>query len=92
MYLPDKPAKDLNLNDIKDYHVVRVADEIVVDLIASACGVTYQQAKDHIVFETIRDVTIPFLSVEWLLKAKQSYREKDVIDRKFLEDILKYRK
>jgi len=90
MYLPDKAAKDLNLTDVTDYHVVRVADEIVIDLIEKACDVTYQQAKDHIVYETINDVTIPFLSIEWLIKTKQSYREKDVIDRKFLEDILKY--
>jgi len=92
LYLPDKAAKDLKLSDIKDYRVVRVADEIVIDLIEKAGEVTYQQAKDHIVYEIIDDVPIPFLSIEWLIKTKQSYREKDIIDRKFLEDILKYRK
>jgi hypothetical protein len=64
----------------------------VVDLIAKACDLSYQQAKDHIVFETIKDVKIPFLSIEWLLKTKQSIREKDAIDQKFLENILKMRK
>lgn len=92
MYLPDKAAKDLNLTDVTDYHVVRVADEIVIDLIESACDITYQQVKDHIVYETINNVTIPFLSIEWLIKTKLSYREKDVIDRKFLEQILKLKK
>ncbi len=92
MYLPDHAAKDLKLTDVQNYHVVRVADEIVVDLIEQACDISYQQAQDHIVHETINNVTIPFLSVEWLLKTKQSYREKDVIDRRFLEDILKHRK
>lgn len=92
LYLPDQAAKDLKLTDVQNYHVVRVADEIVVDLIEKAGDISYQQAQDHIVYETIKDVTIPFLSVEWLLKTKQSYREKDVIDRRFLEDILKYRK
>ena len=92
MYLPDKAAKDLKLTDITDYHVVRVADEIVIDLIEKAGDITYQQAEDHIVYETINDVTIPFLSIEWLIKTKQSYREKDAIDRKFLENIIKYRK
>jgi len=92
MYLPDKAVKDLKLSDIKDYHVVRVADEIVIDLIEKACDITYQQAKDHIVYETIDDVTIPFLSIEWLIKTKLSFREKDVIDRKFLEQILNHKK
>ena len=92
MYLPDKAAKDLNTTDITNYHVVRIADEIVIDLIEKACEVTYQQAKDHIVFDTIKDVTIPFLSVEWLIKTKKSHREKDIIDSNFLKDILKYRK
>ncbi len=92
MYLPDKAAKDLNLTDVKEYHVVRVADEIVVDLLEKACDVSYQEAKEHIIYETIKDVPIPFLNVECLIKTKQSYREKDVIDRKFLEDILKYGK
>jgi hypothetical protein len=92
MYLPDQAAKDLNLTDVKDYHVVRVADEIVVDLIEKACDITYQQARDHIVYETINNVAIPFLSIEWLVKTKQSYREKDIIDRRFLEAIIKLKK
>ena len=91
MYLPDQAAKDLNLTDVKEYHVVRVADEIVVDLIEKAGDVTYQQVKDHIVYEMISGVTIPFLSIEWLIQTKLTYREKDLIDRRFLEDILKYK-
>ena len=88
LYLPDRAAKDLKLTDVQNYHVVRIADEIVVDLMAQACDISYQQAQDHIVHETINNVTIPFLSVEWLIKTKQSYREKDVMDRKFLEHLL----
>lgn len=92
LYLPDQAAKDLKLTDVTDYPLVRVADEIVIDLIEKACDVTYQQAKDHIVYETIADIEIPFLSIEWLIKTKQSHREKDIIDRRFLEDILKLSK
>ena len=92
MYLPDKAAKDLNVKDVTDYHVVRIADEIVIDLIESACDITYQQVKDCIVYEAINNVEIPFLSIEWLIKTKLSYREKDIIDRKFLEQLLKLKK
>jgi hypothetical protein len=31
--------------DLKAFMVVRVADEVVVDLMASACGMDYEAAK-----------------------------------------------
>jgi hypothetical protein len=37
--LPDKAVREVKENDLDEYTVVRVADEIVVDLLA-ACGVT----------------------------------------------------
>jgi hypothetical protein len=75
--------------DLDQYAVVRVADEIVVDLMLSACGVTYDDAVDQIEFRTIEEVTIPFPSAKLLLRMKQTYRDKDVMDRKFLEGKLK---
>jgi hypothetical protein len=33
---------------VQRYTVVRVADEIVVDLMKSACGVSYDEAAPHI--------------------------------------------
>ncbi|CAN5581905.1 hypothetical protein BH09VER1_BH09VER1_32460 [soil metagenome] len=36
--LPDRAVRELKLGDVSQYTVVRVADEITVDLMASACG------------------------------------------------------
>ena len=43
--LPDKAVRELAGDDLRDYLVVRVADEIVVDLMTSACRVTYAEAS-----------------------------------------------
>jgi len=42
--LPDKAVLQVEDGDLERYGVVRVADEIVVDLMAAACGVTYGDA------------------------------------------------
>src|SRR5262245_1951684 len=42
--LPDRAVRELGDDDLRSYLVVRVADEVVVDLMLSACGVTYEEA------------------------------------------------
>jgi hypothetical protein len=66
-----------------------VADEIVVDLMLSACGVTYADASGEIEERDINGVAIPFASAKLLLRMKQTYREKDIPDRLFLEEKLR---
>jgi len=89
--LSDKAVREIKDTDLDEYTVVRVADEIVVDLMLSACGVTYDDAVDQIELRVIEGVTIPFPSAQLLLRMKQTYRDKDVIDRKFLESKLQER-
>ena len=86
--LSDKAVREIKETDLDEYTVVRVADEIVVDLMLSACGVTYEDAADQIEFRAIGGVRIPFPSARLLLRMKQTYRDKDVMDRKFLESKL----
>jgi len=38
---------------------------------------------------SVQGVQIPFANVPLLLRLKQTYREKDVVDRLFLQDLLK---
>jgi hypothetical protein len=83
--LPDKAVREVNPNDLDEYIVVRVADEIVVDLMLSACGVTYTEAAGEIETKQIQGVSIPFASARLLLRTKQTYRDKDIPDRIFLE-------
>ena len=87
--LSDKAVREIKETDLDQYTVVRVADEIVVDLMLSACGVTYDEAVDQIERQDIEGVTIPFPTLKLLLRMKQTYRDKDVMDREFLEMKLK---
>lgn len=83
--LPDQAVRELSEDDLDTYQVVRVADEIVVDLMLSACGVEYQDATGEIETVVIQGVPIPFASAKLLLRTKQTYRDKDLPDRSFLE-------
>jgi hypothetical protein len=87
--LPDKAVREMNDTDLDEYTVVRVADEIVIDLMLSACGVTYDQARDEIEQRMVGGVPIPFASTKLLLRMKQTLREKDIPDRIFLEEKLR---
>ena len=87
--LPDKAVRDVLPDDLDNYVVVRVADEIVVDLMLKACGIPYEEAVPEIVFRTIDDTPIPFASARLMLRLKQTYREKDGLDRQFLEGLLR---
>ena len=84
--LPDNAAQGIALSDLREHTVVRVADEIVVDLMASACGVTYDEAQRHGVEECrIEDVAIPLAGKRLLIRLKDTARDSDRMDVRFLE-------
>lgn len=83
--LPDKAVRELGDDDLRNYVVVRVCDEVIVDLMMAACGITYAEAAPDIEIVSIDGVPIPFASARLLLRTKQTYREKDAEDRMFLE-------
>jgi hypothetical protein len=87
--LPDNAVRHLEENDLETYIVVRVADEFVVDLMLKTCGIAYEEAIQDTETITIQDVPIPFATPRLLLRMKQTYRDRDAIDRQFLEDKLK---
>lgn len=87
--LPDKAVRDVRPTDLDAYVVVRVADEVVVDLMKSACGIDYAAAAPGIRTVDVEGVPIPFASPELLLKMKQTVRDKDKLDRAFLEELLR---
>jgi hypothetical protein len=88
LYLPDKAITEVNADDVAKYSVVRVADEILIDLMHKACDVTYAKAKDYIEYREIEGTKIPFLKPELLIQTKQTLRAKDAPDRMFLEYLL----
>jgi len=83
--LPDNAAALLADDEVQKYKVVRVADEIVVDLMAAACGITYSEAtQGGIESFKVRGVDIPVASKELLIRTKQTIRESDAVDVRFL--------
>jgi hypothetical protein len=84
--LPDGAAKELRPGEIAKYVVIRVADEIVVDLMQSASGIDYADAWCERTVHEVLGVPIPFASPKLLLRMKSgSVREKDRLDVAFLK-------
>jgi hypothetical protein len=83
--LPDNAAALLSDDEVLRYPVVRIADEIVVDLLASACGISYgEAARSGIETFQVQGVDIPVASKELLIRMKDTVRESDAMDVRFL--------
>jgi hypothetical protein len=83
--LPDNAVRELKTGELQQYNVIRVADEIIVDLMRSAGGIEYDEAATDVVVRTIQGVPIPFASPRLLWRMKVvTHREKDAGDLVFL--------
>ena len=67
---------------------IRVADDLLIDLLFAANGETYESLQPHVRKLMVDDVEIRTLDIEGLLKTKTNYREKDLLDRQALLKIL----
>jgi hypothetical protein len=84
--LPEKAILELGEDeDLRDWIVLRVADEILVDVMTAACGVSFTEAQSGIQWFDLEGITIPFASPRLLLRLKQTHRAKDEEDRLFLQ-------
>jgi hypothetical protein len=83
--LPDNAVRELQSGELQQYNVIRVSDEIVVDLMRSAGGIDYAEAARDVVVREVDGVAIPFASPRllWRMKAG-THREKDAPDLVFL--------
>jgi hypothetical protein len=89
--LADNAAAQVQDDDVRQHVVVRVADEVVVDLMGQACGVSYEEAaRDAEVVER-EGVRIPVGSPRTLIRLKDTPRPQDALDRAFLEGVLRAR-
>ena len=85
--LPDGCVRELKPGEVGQYVVVRVADEILVDLMAKASGIDYAEAAKSVVVRELDGVPIPFASPELLWRMKRrANRPKDLGDIAFLRD------
>ena len=90
--LPDRAIRELGDEDIAEWVVVRVNDDITIDLMTEACGVRFEDAAGGIETEVVDGVPIPFAGPALLLRLKQGRREKDRADRSFLEQLIRDRR
>src|SRR5580698_6950568 len=83
--LPDNAVRELKPGELQQYNVIRVAHEILVDLMRSAGGINYAEAAQDVVVRELEGVPIPFASPRllWRMKAV-THREKDAGDLAFL--------
>lgn len=83
--LPDNAVRELQPGELQQYNVIRVADEILVDLMRSAGGIDYAEAAKDVVVREVDGVPIPFASPRLLWRMKVvTHREKDALDLLFL--------
>lgn len=83
--LPDNAVRELQPGELQQYNVIRVGDEILVDLMRSAGGIDYAEAAKDVVVREVDGVPIPFASPRLLWRMKVvTHREKDAGDLVFL--------
>lgn len=82
--LPDNAAAEVEDTDVERFVVVRVADEVVVDLMGKAAGVTFDDAAKGVLTREIDGVAVPYASARDLIKTKDTVRPKDQNDVLFL--------
>jgi hypothetical protein len=85
--LEDRAVNEVSDEDVARYAVVRVADEVVVDLMALACGIDYHEAARDAEMLDVRGVPIPVASIDTLIRTKNTPRPSDAADRLFLEEL-----
>jgi hypothetical protein len=90
--LADNAAADVTDTDVRDHVVVRVADEVVIDLMGRACGLSYADVAADAEQRHLDGVLVPVASPATLIRTKQTYRPQDSIDRAFLEGVMRDRK
>jgi len=66
---------------------IRVADELIVDLLFAANGETFESVQPFAREITVEGVPIRVLNIDGLLRTKADSREKDVLDKRMLERI-----
>ena len=83
--LPDNAVRELQPGELQLHNVIRIGDEITVDLLRSAGGIDYAEAAKNVVIREIDGVPIPFASPQLLWRMKVgTHREKDAGDLFFL--------
>lgn len=88
MLLPDQAARELDAAWFEEGDNIRVADAYLVDIMLNACGETYDSLKQFAITVDLEGIPVRTVSLEGLLRTKQTMRDKDISDRHVLERAL----
>ena len=84
-------ARDLELDWFEpaegEVENIRVADDLIIDLLFAANGETYDSVQPFVRDVEVEGVMIRVLTIDGLLRTKTDYREKDILDKKMLNRI-----
>jgi hypothetical protein len=89
MILPDKAAAEIDPAWFEEGENIRLVDAYVVDIMLTACGETYQSLQGFAEVIDWDGLLVRTVSLEGLLRTKQTLRDKDVADRLVIERALK---
>ncbi|MDQ1362770.1 MAG: hypothetical protein QG652_630 [Pseudomonadota bacterium] len=81
LVLSDKESANLKPEWFEEGDNIRLADEVVVDLIFKTCGENYETLSPYVEIVDLDGIPVKTLSLEGLLRTKQSDRDKDRMDR-----------
>jgi len=78
--LEDHAAAELTPQDLVENAVVKIADEVEVDVSTRAWKVSYVDAISTSLEATIEGVKVPYVDLQTLIKSKSTEREQDKVD------------
>lgn len=85
--LRDGFAAELSPQDFVENVVVKIADEVEVDISTRAWKVTFDEAEKSGLNRTIEGVRVPYVDLQTLIKSKTTHREQDKVDVERLREI-----
>jgi hypothetical protein len=85
--MEDGAAAELTPADLKENVVVKVADEVEVDISRRAWKVSYPEAAASALTVEVEGITVPYASLDILMASKETYREQDRADLARLRDL-----
>lgn len=86
--LEDGAARELTPRDLLDNVVVKIADEVEVDVSRSAWKISYEDAITSALHAEIDGVDVPYVDLKTLIATKQTLRERDRADVVQLQRLL----
>lgn len=80
-------AAELAVQDLVDNVVVKIADEVEVDVSTRAWKVTYAEAVGSALQTEVEGVLVPYLNLNELMRSKETYRKQDQVDLVHLREL-----